>query len=189
MSYFIVDVEADGPCPGLYSMVSFGAVRVDNTLTTTFHGKVHPITEAWMPEALAVSGITREEHLTYPDPFTTMADFLLWVDNNTKGKPIFTSDNPAFDWQFMNYYFHKYCGTNPFGFSARRIGDIYSGAKKDLFASSEWKKLRRTKHTHNPVDDAKGNAEALITFCTSLGIKIGNSFDNTSERFPPKIRT
>ena len=26
---------------------------------------------------------------------------------------------------------------------------------------TSWKKFRKTKHTHNPVDDAKGNAEAL----------------------------
>ena len=31
MSYFFVDVEADGPCPGLYSMVSFGAVKFDES--------------------------------------------------------------------------------------------------------------------------------------------------------------
>ena len=29
---FCVDVEADGPCPGPYSMVSFGVVRVDAAL-------------------------------------------------------------------------------------------------------------------------------------------------------------
>jgi hypothetical protein len=37
----------------------------------------------------------------------------------------------------------------------------------------EWKKLyRKTKHTHNPVDDAIGNAEALLAFKNKLGLKI-----------------
>ena len=26
-NYFVVDVESDGPCPGLYSIVCFGADR------------------------------------------------------------------------------------------------------------------------------------------------------------------
>jgi hypothetical protein len=32
--------------------------------------------------------------------------------------------------------------------------------------------LRRTKHSHNPVDDAKGNAEALLTMKEKFGLKI-----------------
>ena len=28
MSYYVIDCESDGPAPGLFSMVSFGAVKV-----------------------------------------------------------------------------------------------------------------------------------------------------------------
>jgi hypothetical protein len=73
----------------------------------------------------------------------------------------------------MNYYFHKYTGNNPMGFSARRIGDLYCGLVKDAGANRDWKqKYRITKHTHNPVDDAKGNAEAILAFKNKLGLKI-----------------
>ena len=65
MSFFIVDVETDGPAPGLYSMVSFAAVKVDEDLKTTFFGKTKPISEKWIPDALAISNISREEHLLY----------------------------------------------------------------------------------------------------------------------------
>ena len=66
-----------------------------------------------------------------------------------------------------------YYGSNPFGFSARRIGDLYCGLMKDAGKNSEWKrKYRMTKHTHAPVDDAKGNAEALLAFRDKLGLKI-----------------
>jgi hypothetical protein len=34
-----------------------------------------------------------------------------------------------------------------------------------------WKQLRRTRHTHNPVDDALGNVEALITMA-DMGLTI-----------------
>ena len=67
--------------------------------------------------------------------------------------------NPAFDWQWINYYFHLAVGSNPFGYSARRIGDVYCGAMGNMRA--KWKHLRKTPHDHNPVNDAKGNAEAF----------------------------
>jgi DNA polymerase III epsilon subunit-like protein len=127
-----------------------------------FYGKTGPISDIYVPEALAVSNITREAHLMYSAPLSAMVQFKEFIDKNTNGKPIFVSDNPAFDWQFINYYFHRYLGENPFGFSVRRIGDFYAGTKKDWYAANKWKYLRNTKHTHNPVDDARGNAEALI---------------------------
>jgi hypothetical protein len=71
------------------------------------------------------------------------------------------SDNPAFDWQFFNYYAIAYLGKNPFGHSARRIGDFFAGLEADPRASSAWKKLRTERHTHNALDDARGNAGAL----------------------------
>lgn len=53
MSWFSVDVEADGPIPGDYSMVSFGAVLIlPNDLTHTFYGKLKPISEKWIPSSL-----------------------------------------------------------------------------------------------------------------------------------------
>ena len=172
MSYIVVDVEADGSIPGKFSMVCFGAVIVEPTLTKTFHGKVSPISSEWIAPALAVSGFTREEHKTFDDPAKVMKDFEDWITKNSKGNPIFISDNPAFDWQWINHYFHTYLGRNPFGFSARRIGDLYCGMKMDSGLNSEWKrKLRKTSHDHNPVNDAKGNAEALLSM-KSMGLKI-----------------
>jgi len=41
---------------------------------------------------------------------------------------------------------------------------------KDTFVN--FKHLRKTKHTHHPVDDARGNAEALLTMKETLGLKI-----------------
>ena len=162
MKSFIIDVEANGPCPGLYSMVSFGAVLVDGKNQVTFKGEVKPITELYDQGAYDAIGVTYAEHLTYDDPEKIMLAFNKWV-KNTAGNDRATmwSDNNGFDWQYVNYYFHKYVGSNPFGFSSRRIGDLYSGYVKDIGAASKWKNLRTTKHTHDPLDDATGNAEAL----------------------------
>lgn len=162
MQLISVDVEADGPIPPLYSMVSFGAVIVDEKLDKTFYRMVKPISKHWLSESLKfTNSSSREEHEKLGvEPTEAMKDFALWLSENVKGHPVFISDNPAFDWQWINFYFHKYYGKNPFGFSARRIGDLYCGMEKKLGA--KWKHLRITKHTHNPVDDAKGNAEVIL---------------------------
>lgn len=172
MSLFIVDVESDGPAPGLYSMVSLGCVRVDRDLATTFKATFAPISDQWVPQALAISAITRDQHLTYPDPAVGVAAFGDFLKGASKGRPVFVSDNPAFDWQWVNYYFHRYTGDNPFGHSARRIGDLYAGLTGDFSAANGWKLLRRTEHTHDPLDDALGNAEALIAIADRFGLTV-----------------
>lgn len=171
MSYIVVDIESDDQSPAIGSMVCFGAVLVSDT-SKTFYGKTKPICENFNPEALAISGFKREEHEQFDEPKEVMKNFADWVENVSDGKPTFISDNPAFDWQWINYYFHKYLGRNPFGFSARRIGDLYCGMVKDAGKNHEWKKkYRKTKHDHNPVNDAKGNAEALLAM-KRLGLKV-----------------
>lgn len=171
MSYVIVDVESDGPIPAEFSMVCFGAVIFDDDLNQTFFGQTRPVSDRFVPEALAVSGYSREQHLKFDEPKEVVARFGEWLQQRTKGRPVFVSDNVAFDWQFINYYFHRFLGKNPFGFSGRRIGDLYAGLVKDASKATEWKKYRKTAHTHHPVDDARGNAEALRQF-RELGLKI-----------------
>lgn len=170
MSWIVVDWEADGPYPPKYSGVCFGAVIVKDGLKDTFYGKIKPISDIWVPEALAVSGISREEHLKFEDPSVVMKRFRDWIKEKSVGRTIFASDNLAFDWMFNHYYLLEYAGEDPFGFSGRRIGDIWSGMKRDV--KSPWKNiLRKTKHDHNPVNDAKGNAEALLTM-RDMGLRV-----------------
>lgn len=170
MSYFVVDIESDGPIPGDFSMVCFGAVLVEEGLERSFYGKLKPISEKYIPEALAVSGFTREETFHFDSPKQVMLDFEEWIKQNSKGRPIFISDNNGFDWMFICWYFHHFIGRNPFGFSSRRLADLYCGVVKDTFA--QWKHLRKTAHTHHPIDDAKGNAEVLLHLKNEMGLKI-----------------
>src|SRR5688572_972658 len=115
MSYIMVDIEADGPIPGDYSMISFGAVVVEPTLSTTFYGQLRPVSTKWIPEALAVSGFSREETMNFPEAEPVMRRFQEWIAEHCQGQPMFISDNNGFDWQFINWYFHHFTGGNPFG--------------------------------------------------------------------------
>lgn len=170
MSYIMVDIESDGPIPGDYSMVCFGAIVVEPSLSKTFYGQLRPISERWIPDALAVSGFTREEALQFPDPEQVMRQFQDWIAENSDGRPMFISDNNGFDWQFINWYFHHFLGSNPFGHSSTNLGSLYKGLVRDTMKS--FKHLRKTRHTHHPVDDAKGNAEALLTLKKEFHLKI-----------------
>jgi hypothetical protein len=170
MPYIMVDVESDGPIPGDYSMISFGAVLVNESLDQTFYGQLSPISEKFIPEALAVSGHTREETLSFEEPKKVMEGFKAWIKLHSKDQPIFISDNNGFDWMFVCWYFHHFTGGNPFGHSSQNLGSLYKGIIKDTFKN--FKHLRTTKHTHHPVDDARGNAEAFLTLKKEYDLKV-----------------
>ena len=171
MTYIMVDVEADGPIPADYSMICFGAVIVDQLLDKRFYGQLRPISEHWIPESLKISGFSREQTLQFKDPSLVMTEFRDWIKLNCKNQPVFISDNNGFDWQFVNFYFHHFLNSNPFGHSSTNLGSLYKGLMNDT--SLNFKRLRKTRHTHNPVDDAVGNAEALLHIKKEFRLKIG----------------
>lgn len=170
MTYIMVDVEADGPIPGDYSMVAIGAVVVESSLSQTFGRRIKPISDLWIPEALAVSGFEREETLGFEEPEAVMEEFDAWIRAVSSHRPKFVSDNNGFDWQFVNWYFHHFTGANPFGHSSINLGSLYKGLVKDV--RKNFKHLRKTRHTHDPVDDAMGNAEALLSMRDEMGLFI-----------------
>jgi hypothetical protein len=138
-------------------------------LNRTFYGQLKPISDRFIPEALAVSGFTRDQCLGFEEPLPVMERFRGWVNENCKGRCLFVSDNNGFDWQFINWYFHHFLGSNPFGHSSTNLGSLYKGLQHDTFVN--FKHLRQTMHTHDPVDDARGNAEALLKM-KEMGLKI-----------------
>lgn len=169
MAYIVVDIEADGPIPGDYSMISFGAVIVEEGLEKIFYRELKPISEKYLDETLKVSGFSRDKTLSFDDPETAMKEFAEWINGNCKDNPIFVSDNNGFDWQFINWYFHHFTGNNPFGHSSMNLGSLYKGIVKDVHKN--FKHLRKSKHTHNALDDAKGNAEAFLEIISKYNIR------------------
>jgi hypothetical protein len=170
VSYFVVDVEADGPIPGDFSMVQLGCVMVEPGLTRTFRADLKPVSDRYAPQALAVCGLTREQTLAGEDPAEVMQRFDGWITGATRGRPVFVSDNNGFDWMFVCWYFHHFLGRNPFGFSSVNLGSLYKGMARSMRES--FKHLRKTVHTHDPLDDARGNAEALLEMKERLGLEI-----------------
>ena len=160
-----VDIESSGPIPGEFSMLSLGACVVRNT-SRKYYVMLKPISERFVPEALKVSGFSLDElKKTGIEPKIAMSAFSDWVDEVTAGgRPVLVAFNATFDWQFVNYYFHKFLGKNPFGISGLDIKAYYSGK-----FSKQWSETTKSKfdkrflsnkpHTHNALDDAIEQAE------------------------------
>jgi hypothetical protein len=164
MTYIMVDVEADGPCPGLFSMIEVAAIDCDNP-NRYFTAKLVPSAPNWDEDALKEIGRTRQETIDLGgDPAHVMSEFAKWL--STVNSPMFISDNNGFDWQFVNYYLWRYCGRNPFGHSSTNLNSLYKGFVKNV--RKNCKHLRKTKHTHIALDDAMGNVEAFNAFRKSI---------------------
>jgi len=161
-----VDVEADGPIPGDYSMISLGAAVIGR-IDLTFYRELKPISGSFIPEALAVSGLDRDKLVTDgAEPDVAMQDFAAFLsDASPGGRPVFVGFNATFDWMFVNWYFIHFIGKNPFGISGLDIKSYYMGA----FGKRRWadttkrrfdkRFLADTPHTHNALDDALEQAE------------------------------
>jgi len=75
-------------------------------------------------------------------------------------RAVFCADNNGFDWMFVCWYLWYFTDGNPFGFSSVNINCLFKGLSLNMRASC--KKFRKTVHDHNPVNDAKWNAEIML---------------------------
>jgi DNA polymerase III epsilon subunit-like protein len=164
--FISIDVEAAGPIPGEYSMLSLGACDAINP-EHTFLCTLKPITERADPKALEVSGLSLEElRSTGLDPEVAMERFDTWISSlsTSTDTVVFVGFNAPFDWSFVNYYFHRFLGRNPFGFSALDIKALYMGATGctwgETKSSAIAKHLRpKLEGDHNALHDALYQAE------------------------------
>lgn len=89
-------------------------------------------------------------------------NFRAWLQRVCKNdRPVFVSDNVAYDWMWIAGMFDKADMDNPFGHSGRRISDFWAGLQHNFGETQSWKRFRQTPHDHNPVNDAMGNVEAF----------------------------
>ncbi len=131
---------------------------------------VGPVSDAFVPESLASIGETREHTLSGEDPAEAMHSYEQWLLQVSPRGPRFVSDNNGFDWMFVCWYFHQFLGRNPSGYSSTKLGNLYEGLTRS--ARNSFTHLRQSAHTHDPQDDARGNAEALLAIKETMGLGI-----------------
>ena len=172
--YVAVDVEADGPIPGPYSMLSIGMAVVGHP-EWSFYTVLKPISDEYVPEALKVSGLDRDVlKRTAPDPEDAMQRAAEWVEGlRAHGRPVFLAAPAVWDGMFVHWYFVRYTGRSPFGATGAGIdlrsywmgvtGTEWTDAHKSTI--KEKLKVKGFPHTHNALDDAR---ELAATFAAVL---------------------
>jgi hypothetical protein len=176
--YISVDIEASGPTPANYSMLSFGACIVGE-YDKTFYRELKPISRKFVLEAMQVGcrGLHVGERLPDPrrcdpddesfdpmtvlkaleehgqDPKQAMSECCDWIIENTKGyQPVLVASPVVFDGGYLYYYFDLAGLENPFGYGGKDINSIYQGTKKNLYSSIS--DLLPAGITHNALQDA-----------------------------------
>ena len=164
--YVSVDVETSGPVPGIYSLLSIGACVI-SAPNQSIYLELQPDGLKHDPEAVAVTGLdlTKLENEGLA-PQAAMLKLEQWLNQigSAGQKVVFVGLNTPFDWSFINYYFHKYSGSNPFGFTAIDMKAYYMGA-----TGCCWKETKSSQMTarlnpisapnHNALDDARFQGE------------------------------
>ncbi len=188
--YVAVDIETDGPVPGLYSMISLAAVATTETEEIdSFYHKLVPLEEAsqdqrtmawWMTEPEAWQEATSDAQ----SASEVMAEFCKWLDNLGKN-PVFVAHPISFDYSFVSWYLWKFTNRNPFADleSAARTLDITSFTagkfERSLNESKrknfpKWISRGMPEHSHNALDDARGYAVVLRNILTTKSKKDEN---------------
>lgn len=170
--YVSIDVESDGPAPGVYSMLAVGAAAFnpDGAELGTWYAKLYPLDGAladpdtmrwWESQPEAYAEVQRDRQ----EPGEAIRRFANWLDMLSKnhGKLIAVGWPIAFDFAFVNWYLHRFAGRNPLGFSGLDIrtyadglcnwpayGGLPTAVTKRLIGSIDKTGLR----PHVAVDDA-----------------------------------
>ncbi|MEU4770487.1 exonuclease [Micromonospora sp. NPDC023644] len=168
--YVAVDVEADGPIPGPYSMISLG-MAVAGHPELTFYTELKPISDEFVPAALAVSGLDRDRLLREaPTAEEAMGAAAKWVDGlRVVGRPVFLAAPAVWDGMFVHWYFTRFTGHSPFGATGSGV-DLRSYWMG--LTGCEWAQTRKgaikheldladVPHTHHAGEDAAELAQVF----------------------------
>jgi DNA polymerase III epsilon subunit-like protein len=163
--YISVDVEASGPIPGEFSLLSIGACVVGQT-NLTFYAELKPLNENFVKVALDVSQLSLEQlKVSGEHPAEAMSRFERWILSVSKDeRPVFVAFNGTFDWMFTHWYFVKFLRRDPFGISGLDIKAYYMGLTRAHWSETTKKHIRAaflpgSRHTHEALEDAIEQAE------------------------------
>lgn len=188
-AFISVDVETAGPNPSQYSLLTIGACTLDER-PRTFYVELKPLNDKITPEAYAIHHLDLKR-LTErgSPPATAMANFEAWIRSELlpDQKPVFLSFNAAFDWMFVNDYFHRFLKRNPFGHSAVDIKSFYMGLSGVSWSETSMRHigpryLRDQQLTHHALRDAMDQAEIFQKMVSEIRSRLEIHTDDERQR-------
>lgn len=160
-----VDIETDGPCPGVNSMLSFGcaAYTADKKLVSVYTANLetlpgameNPETMKWWATQQEAWKKARENQRS---PEKVMPEFVAWLKKLEN--PVFVGYPAGFDFSFTYYYLMRFAGESPFSFSGIDIKTYCMAVLGLPYRESTKKNMpkdwfdKNLKHTHTALDDA-----------------------------------
>ena len=183
--FVMVDAETSGPVPGLYSMLSFGAVVVGKHtspgIRSWYSNLIQPLSTALVEdEAMKVNGLDIEEcKRDGMAPVDMMHSFRNWVDSVAPpllARPVMCSMG-TFDCGWLNWYFH-YCHIPiPYGwYNTLDVKSFWMGLKGGRWGQTSRQSIFKDpayadiplkfKHNHTALDDAIHQAEIMHRMLT-----------------------
>lgn len=186
-TYFCVDIEASGPVPSLYDMISLGAVVVAADPATgrlacaeSFYAEIVPQAPRFEARTIPIHGLTpahlRDNGIARRDFALQLAD---WVRAHTRPgtTPTFVGHNAPFDWSFVAWVYAAEELDNPFGYKGLCTKSMSTGALQLHWLDSnketihERLGLPQEDQTlkHRADYDAKVQAEILIKLLEHIG--------------------
>jgi DNA polymerase III epsilon subunit-like protein len=169
-----VDVETAGPNPADYALLSIGACTLTQP-RKTFYAELKPTSFKVDPGALEVHKLDLT-HLAEVgnDPKEALGKMADWLKNTIQDErgSLFLGFNSPFDWMFLNDYFHRFLGYNPFGHSSLDIKSFVMGLKRVPWAGTSMRALTEKPLRHNALEDAIDQAELFINLLESEGYRL-----------------
>ncbi len=128
-TFVSVDIEASGPYPERYSLLSIGACLVEDP-SQGFYVELKPTKTQVVEPALRDNELT-VERLSREGMASALAtqQFAEWIRQVVPPgqRAIMVAFNAPMDWAFINHYCLEYLGENPLGRSAIDIKAFYMG--------------------------------------------------------------
>jgi ribonuclease T len=180
--FFSIDIEASGPTPARYSMLSLGACLVTDP-AVTFYVELQPTSLDTDPEAMAVHGLDLETHQRDGlPPAEGIRRFDHWVRTvcPPATRPVFVAYNAPFDWMFVHDAFIRTLGRNPFGHAPLDIRAVYAGWTgrpwlEIRFEDLSHRYLHSHRLTHHALEDAVAQAEIFRGLMNEIAaVRSGN---------------
>ena len=180
--YFIsVDIETAGPNPNQYSLLTIGACTIEEP-RSTFYVELQPVNDKMTPESYAIHRLDIKRLAERgKSPSEAIAMFEDWILSEIpeECRPVFVAFNAPFDWMFINDYFHRFLGRNPFGHTALDIKAYYMALNSSSWAETSMKYvspryLNSREITHHALRDAIDQAEIFQKMLVEAAVRNKN---------------
>lgn len=185
--YVSVDIEADGPIPGVNSMLNVGMAAFDlegqnpTKPIATYEANLLPLegavqdpdtmTEFWNQQPEAWAYVTKDQK----DPAVVVQEIIEWAAK-LPGKPVMVV-YPTYDFMYLYWYMVRFGGKQGqqvFSFSALDIKTLAMGMLGTSFKGAAKRRMPKhwfqgaPKHDHTGLADAIGQGMLFVNIMLDL---------------------